>query len=137
MFEGRLEDALGAEPDAHLEAPAAALPGARPAPLELSVHYDLDSIENDWRAFEESADCTVFQTFDWLSTWVRNIGVHEGVKPVIVIGRHSGATLFLLPFALETNGFVRKITWLGSCLNNYNGPLVASDFSPVSRNGFK
>jgi CelD/BcsL family acetyltransferase involved in cellulose biosynthesis len=129
MFEGRIVDALGANPDAHLEAPAAALPGVRPPHLELSLYHDLDSIENDWRAFEESADCTVFQTFDWLSTWFRNIGVHDGVKPVVVIGRHGGTTLFLLPFALETNGFVRKITWLGSWLNNYNGPLVASDFS--------
>ena len=95
----------------------------------MSLHHDLDSIENDWRAFEDSADCTVFQTFDWLSAWFRNIGVHEGVKPAVVIGRHGGAILFLLPFALETNGFVRKITWLGSGLNNYNGPMVASDFS--------
>jgi CelD/BcsL family acetyltransferase involved in cellulose biosynthesis len=129
MFEGRLEDALGVNPDARLEVPAAVLPGARPPHVELSLHHDLASIENDWRAFEDSADCTVFQTFDWLSTWFRNIGVHEGVQPVIVIGRQAGAILFLLPFALETSGFIRKITWLGSGLNNYNGPLVASDFS--------
>ena len=69
--------------------------------VELSLHHDLASIESDWRAFEASADCTVFQTFDWLSTWFRNIGVHEGAKPAIVIGRHEGAILFLLPFALE------------------------------------
>ena len=113
MFERQIEDALGADPEAHLHASPAVLPGARAPLVELSLHHDLDSIENDWRAFEESADCTVFQTFDWLSTWFRNIGVHEGVKPAVVIGRHGGTTLFLLPFALETNGFVRKITWLG------------------------
>ncbi len=129
MFEGHLEDALGAGPAAHIDAPAESLPGVRPPQLELSLHHDLDSIENDWRAFEESADCTVFQTFDWLSAWFRNIGVHEGAKPAVVIGRRAGAILFLLPLALETNRFVRKITWLGSSLNNYNGPMVASDFS--------
>src|SRR6185369_11571603 len=102
MFEGRLEDALGANPDARLEAAAAVLPSARPPHVELSLHHDLDSIENDWRAFEDSADCTVFQTFDWLSTWFRNIGAREGVKPAVVIGRHAGSILFLLPFALET-----------------------------------
>ena len=85
-----------------ISTPAASLPTARPPQLELSLHHDLASIENDWRAFEESADCTVFQTFDWLSTWLRNIGVHEGAKPAIVIGRHDGAILFLLPFAFET-----------------------------------
>jgi CelD/BcsL family acetyltransferase involved in cellulose biosynthesis len=55
--------------------------------------------------------------------------VHEGAKPAVVIGRHGSAILFLLPFALEMSGFVRKITWLGSGLNNYNGPMVANDFS--------
>ena len=41
----------------------------------------------------------------------------------------QGAILFLLPFALEADGFVRKITWLGSYLCNYNGPVLARDFS--------
>ena len=82
--------------------------------IELSLHHDLDLIEADWRAFEETADCTVFQTFDWLSTWFRNIGVHEDGKPAVVIGRHKGTILFLLPFALEGRADLRKITWLGS-----------------------
>ncbi len=129
MFEGHIEDAFGTNPDAPADAPAGTLPGTRPLHLELSLHHDLDSIENDWREFEAVADCTVFQTFDWLSTWFRNIGVHQGAKPAVVIGRHGGESLFLLPFALETNRFVRKITWLGSGLNNYNGPMVANDFS--------
>jgi CelD/BcsL family acetyltransferase involved in cellulose biosynthesis len=129
MFEGQIESELGADPDGHLYAtPVTGSSAGRPH-VDLSLHHDLASIENDWRAFEDSADCTVFQTFDWLSTWFKTIGVHEGVKPAIVIGRHGGTTLFLLPFALETNGAIRKITWLGSCLNNYNGPLVARDFS--------
>jgi len=97
--------------------------------VELSLRRDLVSIETEWRAFEESAECTVFQTFDWLSTWMRNIGVHEGIEPAIVIGRHEGSILFLLPLAFETNACIRKITWLGSYLCNYNGPLVARDFS--------
>ena len=115
---------LGADPEAASSraVPRPLLSAKADRIVELSLHHDLASIENDWRAFEERADCTVFQTFDWLSTWLRNIGVHEGAKPAIVIGRHGGAILFLLPFALEADGFVRKITWLGSCLCNYNGP---------------
>ena len=69
--------------------------------VELSLHHDLTSVEADWRAFEANADCTVFQTFDWLSTWFRNIGVHEAGKPVILIGRHEGTILSLMPFALN------------------------------------
>ena len=129
IFDGRMDGVLGPESEEHGTASPAAIPSATRLPVELSLHHDLASIESDWRAFEESADCTVFQTFDWLSTWFRNIGAREGVKPAVVIGRHAGSILFLLPFALETKGFVRKITWLGSYLCNYNGPVLARDFS--------
>jgi CelD/BcsL family acetyltransferase involved in cellulose biosynthesis len=128
IFDGRA-DAFELPSEDGLQGLAVAVPGASRLNVELSLHRDLASVEAAWRAFEESADCTVFQTFDWLSTWMRNIGVHDGVKPAIVIGRHEGSMLFLLPFALETNAAIRKITWLGSYLCNYNGPLVAHDFS--------
>jgi CelD/BcsL family acetyltransferase involved in cellulose biosynthesis len=45
------------------------------------------------------------------------------------MGRHNCKILFLMPFALETEGFIRRVTWLGSWLNNYNGPLIATGFS--------
>ncbi|MEA3025540.1 MAG: hypothetical protein QOF91_825 [Alphaproteobacteria bacterium] len=128
IFEGQVEEVLATRPGEHLHPAPIAVVGAKPPLVELSLHHELDSIEDEWRAFEASADCTVFQTFDWLSTWLRNIGVHEGVKPAVVIGRHGATTLFLLPFALEANGAVRRISWLGASLNNYNGPLVARDF---------
>ena len=72
MFERPVEDVLGADPEADLIAPRAATPNASRLNIELSLHDDLGSIEADWRAFEEHADCTAFQTFDWLSTWLRN-----------------------------------------------------------------
>ena len=98
------------------------------AQIQLSVHEDLAAVEQDWRAFEQHADCTVFQTFDWLATWHRHIGTRNGVTPAIVVGRHNGDILFILPLAMEAGGVVRRVTWLGSYLCNYNGPLLAWDF---------
>ena len=37
------------------------------AEITLGPHQDLAAVEHDWRRFEQSADCTPFQTFDWLS----------------------------------------------------------------------
>ena len=79
IFDRQLEDVLGPIPK-DLCASAAAVSSTGRLKVELSLHDDLASIESDWRAFEERADCTVFQTFDWLSTWFRNIGAREGVK---------------------------------------------------------
>jgi CelD/BcsL family acetyltransferase involved in cellulose biosynthesis len=129
MFERSVEDVLVADLEANLHASRVSALKAGRLNVELSLHHDLTSVEADWRAFEANADCTVFQTFDWLSTWLRNIGVHEGCKPAIVIGRHDGTILFLLPFALEGRAGLRKVTWLGSYLCNYNGPVLAREFS--------
>jgi len=104
---------------------AAAVGGVR-----LFFHHDLNAVEREWRAFEQVADGTVFQSFDWVSTWQRHIGALEGIAPVIVTGRDSrGALLFLLPLGVETRGFARRLTWLGTELCDYNGPLLAPEFA--------
>lgn len=100
------------------------------ADIRISVHDDLAAVETDWRAFEQTADGTVFQTFGFLSTWYRHIGVLAGVRPAIVIGRDaSGRIMFLLPLGVTRSGGARRLTWLGSELCDYNGPLLAPDFS--------
>jgi CelD/BcsL family acetyltransferase involved in cellulose biosynthesis len=96
----------------------------------LSVVEDLHKLEAEWRAFEVEADATVFQHFDWLSTWQRHIGARRDVRPVIVAGRgERGRLLFLLPLAIQRIAFARELVWLGMDLCDYNGPLLAPDFS--------
>jgi CelD/BcsL family acetyltransferase involved in cellulose biosynthesis len=125
----RLDAHFGVDPQAadHRQplAPAAALGDFR-----ITVHEALSAIEQDWRAFEASADGTVFQCFDWLATWQRLIGVRNGVRPAIVVGRDcAGIILFLLPLAVRSAGFARELIWLGSELCDYNAPLLAATFS--------
>src|SRR6185295_17273844 len=70
--------------------------------IRITIHDDLASVEREWRAFEQVADCTVFQSFDWVSAWLRHIGERNGVLPVIVTGRDSqGQLLCLLPLGIE------------------------------------
>ena len=98
--------------------------------ITLSVHDNLDAVETDWRRFEATADGTVFQTFDWLSAWQQTIGSRHGVRPVIVVGKGPGGDiLFLLPLAIEKQGPMRTLTFLGSDLCDYNGPLLAPGFA--------
>ena len=112
-------------------------PSARPAqPLRetayrditLALAEDLFALETEWRAFETSADATVFQTFDWLSLWWRHIGAPADVRPAIVVGRARDKLLFLLPLMVKP-GLVRRLTFLGDELCDYNAPLIAPEFS--------
>src|SRR4051812_7284204 len=106
------------------------VPVAAASNVRLAVHESLATLEQDWRTFEQLADGTVFQSYDWLSLWQRHIGSLSGVAPAVVTGRDGrGQLLFLLPLAVATRGFARRLTWLGTDLCDYNGPLLAADFS--------
>jgi CelD/BcsL family acetyltransferase involved in cellulose biosynthesis len=98
--------------------------------VHLCVHDDLDEICAEWRSFEQHADHTVFQSIDWLANWQRHIGALQELVPAIVIGREAdGEILFILPFAVEALGPIRRLSWLGSRLCDYNAPLLAERFS--------
>ncbi len=97
--------------------------------VALSVHDDIASLESEWRAFEATADGTVFQTFAWHAAWQRNIGARTGVRPAIVIGRRDRRILFLFAFAIEPGRLTRKLVWHAHVLCDYNAPLLAAEFA--------
>jgi CelD/BcsL family acetyltransferase involved in cellulose biosynthesis len=99
---------------------------ATAAGVSLAIFDTLSAVEAEWRALEQSADCTAFQTFDWLSTWQRCVGVHQGVTPAIVVGRdRDGEVLFILPLSVGPARFARELTFFGTDLCDYNAPLLA------------
>lgn len=98
--------------------------------LSFDIHTRLDDVEGQWRQFQDVAECTAFQTFEWLAAWHRHIGSQDGVVPAIVVGRFAGGeTAFILPLAVETRRTVRRLCWLGQDLCDYNAPLLARDFA--------
>ncbi len=98
--------------------------------LCLRIYGDLTVVEAEWRRFERLADCTAFQTFDWLATWHQHVGLRKGVRPVIAVGRfEDGETAFLLPLCIVPRRSASLLCWLGQELCDYNAPLLARDFS--------
>jgi CelD/BcsL family acetyltransferase involved in cellulose biosynthesis len=103
---------------------------ALPTQVRLTIHRELATVEHEWRRFEEFADCTVFQTFDWLSLWQKHIGQRQRVKPAIVVGRFTNNDIaFLLPLCIERHYGLRRLRFLGQDLCDYNAPVLACDFS--------
>src|SRR5271169_111510 len=100
------------------------------ADLSLTIYREFDAIEGEWRRFEPVADCTAFQTFAWLATWQRHVGVRVGARPAIAVGRYGdGKIALVLPLCVVAKGAVRRLCWLGLDLCDYNAPLIARDFS--------
>jgi CelD/BcsL family acetyltransferase involved in cellulose biosynthesis len=114
---------------ADTRAPARPVMTAQSGAINLTLHDDLVTAERDWRHLEQTGDCTPFQTLDWLSAWQRHIGSLTHVSPAIVTGRRGAEILFLLPLAVERGTLVRRLTFLGQDLGDYNAPLLARDFS--------
>jgi len=71
---------------AERDAPATAASAAARTAVTIEICDDLDAIEQEWRRFEGVADCTVFQTFDRLASWQRQVGRRAGVRAAIVLG---------------------------------------------------
>ncbi len=94
--------------------------------LELLVFDDMDKAEKPWRALEADGRAYVFQTYDWLTCWQRNIGEAGGIEPCIIwAGTASGKGLMLLPFGIEHRRGCRVLVWLGAPLADYRAPVLA------------
>ena len=94
--------------------------------LELRIYDDLNAVKPLWLNFERDALLTPFQTTSWLYQWYAHIGRLEKVKPFVVVASDAWGILFILPFQIET-GVLRKLSWLGNDLNDFNGPILAND----------
>ena len=104
--------------------------------LSVEVTKDFASLADEWHSFQESADCTPFQTYEWLDSWLRCIGEPASICPLIVaVRRSSGELLMLLPLAMERKGFLRRLVFLGRGLCDYNAPLLHRDVSTIVSRG--
>ncbi len=133
VAQAKFDDAVGMD--------AASVNGAAPArgpmrpeaivrEVTLEIHDALAPVERRWRAFEQTADVTAFQSFDWLAAWQHHIGEREGVRPVVVVGSaENGETLFIMPLAIVRRAYGRVLTFLGAELGDYNAPLLAPEFA--------
>jgi CelD/BcsL family acetyltransferase involved in cellulose biosynthesis len=116
----------GGRPTGAAKGSASAAGAARE--FAFAVYDDLAAVEAVWRGFQGSADCTAFQTFEWLSAWQRHIGARDGVTPCIVVVRdRAGDIVMILPLAVQRAGLARELAFLGSDLCDYNAPLLAPD----------
>lgn len=118
-------------------------PSVRPPPqsagiaaaeaIVLDIRTDLAAAEDEWRAFEQTADRSPFQRFDWLKQWQVHIGERRRTVPAIVFGRlPDQELLFILPLAVERRRGGRRLSWLGTERCDYNGPLLAPRFSDLA-----
>jgi CelD/BcsL family acetyltransferase involved in cellulose biosynthesis len=101
-----------------------------PFSIRIEVFHSVDEVEAKWREAQECCACYGFQTFEWLSTWYKTIGISLGVEPLIVyVADTSRNTLMLLPLGLQRRLGLSFISFLGGDTTDYNAPIVRADFA--------
>ena len=97
--------------------------------VQVSVHRQFTEIENVWRQFEQTANASCYQRFDFVSSWFDNIGKQQGFEPYIVVGQtDAGIPAFIWPFVSRTELSIRFLCWPGGKHSNYNLGLTDPDW---------
>lgn len=87
-------------------------------------HRSLEDAEAVWRELQVRGDYRVFQDYDWVACWYRNLGRPAGVEPRIVTGSLGGEVQILFPLGISKAGGLRRLIWLGDGWNDYNAPVT-------------
>jgi CelD/BcsL family acetyltransferase involved in cellulose biosynthesis len=110
----------------------AAAAGSKPGHIAgVDIFGDLGQAETIWRSLEDPRHfSTVYQRFDFLSAWQRQVGERENFKPFIVVARDAERRpLVLLPLALRHEHGVRAASFMGGKHATFNMALWDGEFA--------
>jgi CelD/BcsL family acetyltransferase involved in cellulose biosynthesis len=99
---------------------------------ELSVEVrdsaDWDAAGWPSMAADPALEMSVFQSREFLETWMATIGRDRAVRPALVVVSDTDARpVLLLPFAIETRLGVRLLRFMDAGVSDLNAPVMARD----------
>ena len=90
------------------------------AQIDITVHWDLAELREDWMTLQSAGATTLYQTYEWCHAWHDTIGMPNGVQAQIVAGRGTdGKIKFILPLATRQHGSYRIVEWLAAQIATY------------------
>ena len=93
----------------------------------IAVHRDWTKLETEWRQLEEKGFCTVFQTYDWVSTWYKCTSRHGVAEPLVVTVSDAGGLAWILPLCRHRWKGLDVISLAGLGVSDYGGLVMAPD----------
>jgi CelD/BcsL family acetyltransferase involved in cellulose biosynthesis len=97
--------------------------------VAIRVHTSFEQAEPRWRVAQEDCASYGFQSYDWLATWHKTLGVRQGWEVLLVeLTDADDRTLMLLPLGWRRQYGLRVGSFLGGEVTDYNAPLLRADF---------
>jgi CelD/BcsL family acetyltransferase involved in cellulose biosynthesis len=101
--------------------------------LTISLHHDIVEISQIWLKFQQHAASTLYQTFQWCSSWQQTVGQARGCRPRILMGRNAnGKVMFILPLQLRRAFGLKILEWHAYPSVNYGYGLFEREFLPIA-----
>lgn len=95
---------------------------ARQAP-DIFVYHSFEPIEADWLMLESARHVSPHQSLAWCKAWA------GGRELAIVVGRHRGRVLFILPLEIVATELGRIARFIGAAHSNINTGLFHESFA--------
>lgn len=101
-----------------------------PAQPHAQIYTSFAEVEHLWRSFEESANGSVYQRYNWCKVWFDTFHPNGTATPLIVVVTLAGRAALLVPLYGETVAFgIKRAQFMGDSHANARIPLV----TPVPR----
>jgi len=98
--------------------------------LKIEVFRSHEPLQAVWKALQDEACCTAFQTYGWMSLVLDKIGTALSATPAIVlVSSESGTPLMLIPLAERQQGAMRVLEFIDFGICDYNAPVIRRDFA--------
>lgn len=99
--------------------------------MQLELVDTLDGLRAaavEWRALEVRSACHVFQSHEFVFSWLNTAGRFEGARPAVVLWRNAGKLAAVFPCCTVKRGPLKILTWLGGVyIVDYGDVILAPD----------
>ena len=96
----------------------------------ISTMEGLMALETQWRELEQSASApvTVFQSFDWISSWCSAyLDPRSDTELLVLTGYQNQKLVFIWPLMKTSRYGLGSVEWLSSPSGQYGDGIVAKD----------
>ena len=99
--------------------------------FEINIYNKFDNqLANIWKNFEKISFHHIFQKYDWVECWQKEIGEKKyGFSPQIFEIKENNETVFLLPLGLRKYLNIIILECLGGIQSDYHSPLISKKIS--------
>ncbi|MCM2292143.1 GNAT family N-acetyltransferase [Allorhizobium sp. BGMRC 0089] len=92
--------------------------------LTIERHDSMGPLESEWRQLEQDRLSSLHQSYDWCRAWVET---HESSLAILIV-RHRGRAVLLLPLEIRRRAFFKVAQFIGARFTNINTGLIDPDF---------